>query len=187
MSGQSDADRALQAWLGIESWLREHSPRGVSDLNAPASEADMMALESASGLLIPEALRVVLSLHDGEKGSSLYGNDFDFLSSREMAEHWRMHVAILDHLPLGALAGEFDPEIMSECDSGVRPLIANRMWLPIAENNGDVTRYIDFDPAPGGHLGQVIEVDPEATTWRVLAPSFGTYLADRRASLGSIP
>jgi hypothetical protein len=49
--------------------------------------------------------------------------------------------------------------------------------VPIGSFNGDVFRYVDMDPAPGGTVGQVIEVDPEAVSWRVLAPSFGDLLA----------
>ena len=151
----------------------------LKEVNRPESEADLIELdESATGLTLPEALRVVLTQHDGEAGSSVFGDGFDFFSSREMAEHWRMHVTILDRLSAKALTGEFDPEVMSERDSGVKSLIANRKWLPFAGNSGDVTRYIDFGPALGGRVGQVIEVGPEATTWKILAPSFGAYLAE---------
>jgi cell wall assembly regulator SMI1 len=178
MSERSDADVAQLAWAQIESWVQQHSARGSSSLNGPASQVDLVAVESYTGLTLPEALRVVLTLNDGEVGSSVFGDGFEFLSSREIVEHWRAHLNVLEYLPADALTGRFDPEVMSECDSGVKCLIASRNWLPFADNNGNATRYIDFDPATGGRVGQVIEVDPESTTWRVLAPSFGAYLAE---------
>lgn len=36
---------------------------------------------------------------------------------------------------------------------------------------------LDFDPAPGGIAGQVIEVDPENCSYQVLANSIEEYLA----------
>lgn len=178
MSERSVVDRTLQSWALIEARLLVRSPRGLVGLNGPAADADLSALESETGMRLPESLRVVLKLHDGASTPSVFGDDFQFLSSRQMVEHWRMHVGVLSHVPAEALVGIFDPAIIERCDVGVKPVVANRKWLPFADSNCDVTRYIDFDPAPGGCLGQVIEVDPEATSWRVLAPSFDAYLAD---------
>ena len=48
---------------------------------------------------------------------------------------------------------------------------------PITSMNGDVCRYLDFDPAEGGETGQVIEVDAECCTHQVLASSFEEFLA----------
>lgn len=174
---------SAEAWKRLEAWLQGNSPHGTSRLNAPATEEDLATLEAATGQALPMALRVVLKMRDGGSDSNILGDGFDFLSTVEMAEHWRMHVDVLTYLPPEVLSGEFDPEVMAHRDVGVRPLIANRKWLPFADSNGDVTRYVDFDPAPGGHVGQVIEVDPEATEWRVLAPSFEDFLLARLKDL----
>jgi cell wall assembly regulator SMI1 len=179
MSHQIGNSEMLRASALIETWLRATSRYGLSRLLVPANDADFAFLESTTGLAIPEPLRGVLAVHDGQAAPSLFGDSFDFLSARQIAEHWRMHAAVLEHLPPAALAGEFDPDVMVQCDQGVKPLVANRKWLPFADSNGDVTRYIDFDPAPGGQVGQVIEVDPEGTVWRTLAGSFDQYMADR--------
>jgi molybdopterin molybdotransferase len=169
---------AVETWKRLEAWVQASSPHGLSRLNAPATDEDLAKLETATNLTLPIALRVVLKLRDGGSHSDVYGDGFDFLSATEIAEHWRMHVDVLTHLPPESLTAEFDPEVVAHCDSGVRPLIANRKWLPFADSNGDVTRYIDFDPASGGNVGQVIEVDPEGAEWRVLARSFEDYLSD---------
>jgi cell wall assembly regulator SMI1 len=170
-------------WSRIERWLQRNSPKGLSGLRAAASGADLAGVVSTTGLSIPESLRSMLGTHDGQESPSIFGRDFDFLSSRQMAEHWGMHVTVLSHLPADEPSGDFDPEVMVQCDRGVKPLIASRKWLPFADSNGDVTLYIDFDPAPGGRVGQVIEVDPEGTVWRVLASSFDIYLSERLRQL----
>jgi molybdopterin molybdotransferase len=167
----------------LEVFLKRNLSKSSSGLHSAATEEDLADLEAATGLLVPEGLRAVLKIRNGGTDSNVFGEGFDFLSAAEIAEHWRMHVDVLSYLPAEALTGKFDPDVMAHCDPGVRPLVANRKWLPFADSNGDVTRYIDLDPALGGRAGQVIEVDPEATEWRVLAPSFEDFLLKRLKDL----
>ncbi len=58
----------------------------------------------------------------------------------------------------------------------VKPLLGSDHWIPISQMNGDIHRYLDFDPPEGGNAGQVIEVDPEGCTHRVLAVSLADFL-----------
>ena len=58
----------------------------------------------------------------------------------------------------------------------VKPLLRHPKWLPLTCLNGDVLRYFDFDPAPGGTVGQIIEVDPECCSYEVLAVNFTELL-----------
>jgi len=59
----------------------------------------------------------------------------------------------------------------------VKPHESHTNWLPISNQNGDILRYLDFDPAEGGTSGQVIEVDLVEGRWEVLAPSFDAFLS----------
>lgn len=65
----------------------------------------------------------------------------------------------------------------------VKPRFGSRAWIPFSTLDGHVQRYIDFEPAPGGTEGQVIETDPESCTYRVLAPSFADFLEGYADSL----
>jgi cell wall assembly regulator SMI1 len=168
---------ATDLWRQLEDAMKQHSPHALAGLNAAATDDALRSLEVETGLSLPGGLRAVLKIRNGGAETDIFGEGFDFLSAEEMAKHWRMHIAVLAELPFAARTGEFDPEFMAHCDRGVRPLIANRKWLPFADSNGDITRYIDFDPAPDGQFGQIIEVDPEGTEWRVLARGFEEFLA----------
>jgi cell wall assembly regulator SMI1 len=180
-----ESSTAEELWRQLDDSMKRHSPHSSVGVNIPATDDDLMSLEAVTGLRLPVALRVGLKRRNGGANNNIFGDGFNFLSATEMAEHWQMHMAVLAELPLAARVRKFDPEVMAYCDRGVRPLIANRKWLPFADSNGDVTRYIDCDPAPDGLFGQVIEVDPEGTEWRVLARSFEEYLADQvRAKWG---
>ncbi len=58
----------------------------------------------------------------------------------------------------------------------VRPIVGAPGCLMVGDMNGDVHWYLDFDPAPGGTLGQVVRVDIECGQWDVMAPSWRELL-----------
>ncbi len=69
----------------------------------------------------------------------------------------------------------------------VKPLMLHPNWLPMTCMNGNVFRYFDYDPAPGGVAGQIIEVDPENCSYEVIASSFSElkekYLSDLQSGI----
>lgn len=53
----------------------------------------------------------------------------------------------------------------------------HRMWVPLTENECGDFVCLDFAPAPGGRVGQVIDWWHEQGATRVLATSFAEWLA----------
>ena len=51
--------------------------------------------------------------------------------------------------------------------------------------NGSVFRYFDYDPAPGGVAGQIIEVDRDFFSYEVIANTFTELLTNHVADLKS--
>ncbi len=172
----TDSEEIIIVWREIEAVRLKQKPAGLKYNRGPASLQAFDTIEYETGLSCPYALRGVLSIRNGEEYPLMFDDGFRLLSAGEIVDYWKEHVYLLKHLPTNVIQAELDPDIDEECSGPVRPLIANTQWLPFADDNGDRTRYFDFDPAPGGVLGQIIEVHPEATIWRVLAPSFLVYL-----------
>ncbi len=170
--------RGERVWGSIDTLLRERFPASSQGMRGPASGSALERIEAETGLPLPQLLKEMLRLRDGQMTPSIFGEDFDFLAAKEILEHWRAHVSVLGYVPDESEV-DVDPELVSRCDPGVKPRVANRKWLPFADSNGDVTVYVDFDPKIGGQIGQIIEVDPEGMSWRVLAASFDEYLANR--------
>ena len=157
-------------WAAIESWCEASSPGLLAALNGPASRADIDALV-ASGLPVPPEFVESLARHDGEADdveSGLFAGSGLLLSAARIPDVRDMLRDAVADLPddVGGLA--IGP---------VRTVAYDERWLPIAERNGDVIWFLDFDPAPGGTAGQVIRVDLECGEWVVCAPSFESYLA----------
>lgn len=168
----------------LKHWMLTHAPQVLQQLNPPASKTDIQAVEQATGLKLPESLKLFLSLHNGEAGEdglALLGNGNQLLSCEAMIEQYQWGLQMEQYLN------------DSQCDTPhfwkdrvlkniiavkgpVKPLLNHPHWLPLTCMNGDVFRYLDFDPAPGGLPGQVIEADPESCAYQVLAPDFETFL-----------
>lgn len=168
----------------IKGWLKGHSKQTLSHLNDPASENEIAKVEAEIGLSLPDTFKEFLRAHNGEDGETwlaLLGDGNQLLSCHALVEQYKLDQQI------GAAL--YDPEMHTEAfwkdraeshvifiKGSVRPLMLHPKWIPITCMNGDVFRYIDFDPAPGGTPGQIIEVDPEGCSYQVLASSFGELL-----------
>lgn len=95
------------------------------------------------------------------------------LSSQEIVARWQIQVETLNWLPEMPFD---DASAIVHCAPQVRPVVGNRLWLPIAgDADGCITIYIDFDPAPSGSVGQIIQVYPEATEWHLLAKDLSEF------------
>ena len=65
----------------------------------------------------------------------------------------------------------------------VKPNMFLKEWIPVMECNGDVFWALDLSPPEGGIVGQVIEVDWEGCSWKVVASSFSELLTSYASSL----
>lgn len=173
-------------WRRIDAALGAHAPAVLETLSGPASAKSVAALEKELGQPVPEDLRRAWAVHDGqddELEEHMLFVDFPFygVAAARAARKDGLDVAKLlgadkeqdDYVAWHALVDDG----IGSIDGPVKARSYSAAWLPIGAFNGDVFQYLDLDPAPGGTVGQVIEVDPESVSWRVLAPSFGDLLA----------
>jgi cell wall assembly regulator SMI1 len=173
-------------WRRIDAALGKHAPAVLETLSGPASAKSLAALEKELGQPVPDDLRRSWAVHDGqddEVEQHLLFADFPFYGvarTRAARKEARVVAKMLgvdkqadDLVAWHALVADG----IGSIDGPVKARDHHEAWLPIGAYNGDVHRYLDLDPAPGGTVGQVIEVDPESVSWRVLAPSFGDLLA----------
>ena len=111
----------------------------------------------------------------------LLGNGNQLLSCKQIIEQYKLEQTIAEQC--------YKPEMetvefwLDRVSKGVifikglvKPTFLHPKWISVTCMNGDVLRYLDFDPAFGGTPGQVIEVDVESCTYEVLASSFENFL-----------
>ena len=170
----------------ILRWAAENSPQTMAQLNPPATDAEIEAVEFKIGISLSQTFKELLKVFNGEKGEgwlALFGDGNQMLSCRGIVQQYELDQTIGQQL--------YDP-VMETIDfwrervagnvisvrGAVKPLTLHPKWIPFTCMNGDVYRYLDYDPASGGTMGQVIEVDPEGCSYQVLADSLEGYLAN---------
>lgn len=178
-------ESVARAWARIEASLSTVLPASLHQLEPPAEVEAIDAVEASLGVVLPQDFRASLRIHNGTK--FVAGSDqpspvplnylYDTSGIVETTRMWRDNY---DEDPLW-----HDPRVWAYLvDDGnnlflngpVRPIVGSAGAVLVGDMNGDVTWFLDLDPAPGGTPGQVVRVDVELSTWDVLAPSWTQLL-----------
>lgn len=174
----------------IVGWIETHAPETLKNLNPPATDASIAAVEQVVGLSLPDAYKQFLRIHDGEREelNALFGDSNKLLSCDEIITQYQLdqHIGNMLYDPSMETVDFWQDRTRNQImfiKGGVKPLRLHPKWIPLTVMNGDVFRYLDYDPAPSGVMGQVIEVDPEGCSWQVLANSFEELLSQYALAL----
>lgn len=152
-----------------------------------ASEADLQRLR-AQWPQVPDSLVELLSRVDGThfrdypKGEVcvlMLGSDVGdypyYLRSIaqifEDQQHWDDSIRSIYEEWL-----EEDPEILGAGIDADLPMSRRLCFSHCMNNGGTSMLYLDFDPAPGGSVGQVVRYLHDPDSYAVIAPSFDAYL-----------
>jgi cell wall assembly regulator SMI1 len=80
-----------RAWASYVEWLSEHASEAFAILAPGADDAALLDLERAIGQALPEALKALLRLNDGQLDATgccaLPG--LEFLSTARIIQEWR--------------------------------------------------------------------------------------------------
>lgn len=179
--------RVANAWQRIMAWSREHQADALDHLRPPASDGSIAAAEAAMGVEFPDDLKSLYRLHDGSNADvpSVFDDGHWFMPLEQAVEHFATMSQFADEQPYEDFEGwraSIRAHIIS-VEGPVKPWVFSKLWIPLTSSNGDVHRYLDLDPAPGGQPGQVIEHYPEACSHKVLAGSLAEYLENHATAL----
>ncbi|KAF1068435.1 MAG: hypothetical protein GAK45_01364 [Pseudomonas citronellolis] len=175
-------DRYLQ---GLRQVLPEASCAAL-ELAQGADPAQLGALREAYPQ-VPASLLELLGRIDGTYwrdyqgtticelilGSDVFEYPYYLLSVEQMLEE-RSYAESINDIYDGYL--DEMPELIG---AGVDPALAmnRRLCFSHCMNNGGTSKlYIDFDPAPGGSVGQVVRFLHDPDSYEVIAESFERYL-----------
>ncbi|MFC4291186.1 SMI1/KNR4 family protein [Sphingorhabdus arenilitoris] len=178
--------------------------RIVDQLNPPASDDEIAEFEKDLGLIMPEEMRALYKIANGQKSpflvtyvdggpnkielpltlpeghfvGNLFGN-YEFLTLGDAKKEWDNWRVIIEQSSQEEL-DDFDDHVSADTNGGVRKQYANLKWIPIAKDGGGNAYAIDLDPTDQGNIGQIIVIGPDEDHRRVLAPT----LADLFARIG---
>jgi cell wall assembly regulator SMI1 len=188
----NDKERVKNIWQRLENWLSGNFPSALENLRDPATEEAIATVESQIQRMLPEAIKESFKIHDGEENNyppGVLADGYWLMPLEQAYETWKQ----LKDLAAELFGTEDNhTQWRSQVEGGiifikgaVKPLIGSPKWFPIANMNGDIIRFLDFDPPDGGTVGQVIEIDAEACQFQVIASSFLEYLEQYTADLES--
>ncbi len=158
-----------ESWSRLDAWLQAMPnavPEGFKD---PACDDEIQILEGALGVKLPDDFIASLKIHNGQAGRCTGCFDGDYLLSvRGILKEW---TSWRDLVVEGSFEG-----ITSDPDGGVKDDWFNLRWIPFAANGMGDCLCLDFDPAPGGTVGQVVRVLHDDERRECLAASFEQWL-----------
>jgi cell wall assembly regulator SMI1 len=158
----------------LENWLAAHVPAIHATLRPGATDAELDALETATGLKLPESFRTLYRWHDGQDWSVGFALGLHFLPLKQVGREWEMWEDI----------GQSHPEMNAEIPSTSHPAGAVRDayttpgWLGFLADGGGNSVGLDFNPGPSGTPGQVITFGRDEEQKFVLADSLDAFLRE---------
>ncbi|MES2116817.1 MAG: SMI1/KNR4 family protein [Pseudomonadota bacterium] len=162
----------MKNWFKFTAQVAKKFPALSSSLNAKAAPAEIDALEQRFGHPLPQALRELYQTTNGEQVNSpgiIFGLRFLPVSEVRIAlDQWQ---EIID----GGLDGMND-DCTSKPKAAIQCVYANKSWLPLFSDSGGNYIGLDFDPAPKGTLGQVINFGRDEENKHVLAKDLDTFI-----------
>jgi cell wall assembly regulator SMI1 len=163
---------ADEIWTSIKASLFEENCLDEMQLRPGASESELIELETELGVVLPDLLKQMLMIHDGQDGCGLlFGNQM--LSIAEILRQWQGWREIeADGM------NEDCAEFMEASPPGVvKPMYANARWIPLTHDGGGNHMGLDFDPDAGGFEGQMIAFGADEDTKYLLARTFDDFVA----------
>jgi cell wall assembly regulator SMI1 len=148
---------------------------------AGVTDAALDELEETLGIELPDDVRQFYKLVNGddpnEASSGIFPSVDDYdpmaygpLAISQLQREWEIQNELLE-------GGDFEGCEPDEVDSGILNECWNAGWIPFAGNGGGDLYCIDMVPGEGGTVGQMISHNHETCDHKLLANSFGDYLA----------
>jgi cell wall assembly regulator SMI1 len=161
-------------WNQIEQSL---STKGCLDdmgLRPGASKTELANLEKHLKVKLPDSLKAMLSIHDGQyddNGPGLVDGQL-LLSVGGICRQWDTWRS-LDEDAMNVVCAEF---MASDPVGVIKPMYTNRLWIPLTEDRAGNHIGLDYDPDKKGTFGQVIRFGRDEDTKRLIAGSFEDFV-----------
>lgn len=155
-ASSTDLQRLRERWPQLPASLLDLLGRvdGTHFRRYPGGEVTLAMLGSDLGSY-PYYLRSVEQIFEDSAQWDSWGE-----SIRSIYEEW------LDE----------DPAILGQGIDADLPMGQRLCFSHCVNNGGTSVLYLDFDPAPGGTVGQVVRYLHDPDSYRVIAPGFDAYL-----------
>ena len=166
-----------EIWTRLETFLQQNSPQIYAGLAPGATQAEIAETEARCGFPFPADERQSYLRHNGQLlaeqgfsmsvGGQFIPGFFGLWSLAQVSDLWEFYYCPGIDAPIS------DDEAT---DPRVKRVFLDPGWVGFAWDIGGNQICLDFDPALGGNVGQIVEFDHEAEGQRCLAPSFRAWM-----------
>lgn len=154
----------------IKAHLEKEYPELNASLNPPATEADITRFEATLGVTLPDDLKKLYRLHNGESNDAGLFFGLPFIGVDEALSEWKTWASLKES------TATLDNDIISVPAGHIKEQYVNTRCIPISKDYGGNNIGIDLDPGPGGSAGQVINFGRDEDTRFVIATSLSGFL-----------
>lgn len=174
-------------------WLTAQAPETARQLRPPAGEDDLAALSQRLNARLPEQVRSLYLLHDGQEHTVRLGVAYglEFLTLAEVGAAWEQWRAVRE-------AADYDPDDFDPYEEVFVPGVVRKAyttpgWVPLFRCPGREDYFgVDLNPAQAGTYGQVINFGRDEPKKYAAAADLNGFFAmllkwARAESLGDDP
>ena len=159
----------LSNWNRYVRWLEKNAPELMKSLQKGATDEQFETAEKALGISLPDDLKALYRVNNGQDSEGGYLFDgYRLLSLEDMVDEWTVWKNLLD-------SGEFK-ETKSEPDDGVSSDWWHPKWIPITSMDSGDHHCLDLAPTQGGESGQIIEMWHDSPERPRVAASFAEWI-----------
>ncbi len=173
-----------ERWRKIESIFKNQGVDFGKYLAPGATEDELITVEKATGLLLPEDVKSFYKVHNAQN-IDVYGILFglELLSTNRIIENWNNWMNIEGD----GLNEELADSMSSKPEGYIRPLYVNTKWLPLTHDQGGNHIGLDFDPDIKGAAGQIIAFGRDDDEKKLVGSSFCEFIDTYIHQLETIP
>ena len=157
----------------LEAWFAANLPTDKYVFNPPATDVQLDEFEQLASIKLPRSYRQLYRWHDGENDDCrghIYGLPLLPLKAAAASlEQWKRTLAEFGGNPYPFPGGAWP-------QGAVDPAYTNPRWIPLTADGSSNHIGLDFDPWPGGRVGQVIIFGRDEQVKVVIAESLGKFL-----------
>lgn len=155
----------------LKALLTDVIPEVIDSLNPGASDDAIQLAEKVIGFDLPENVRELYRLHNGQSGNSGLFFGLPFLSLEEALREWQLWSELAEER-----SSILDADIISIPPNHIREVYANKGYFPISKDGGGNNLVIDMDPDIDGKKGQVINCGRDEAMRYVIAEDIAGFL-----------
>ncbi len=155
----------------LKALLTDSVPEIIDSLNAGASEDEIRQAEKVIGFELPDDVKALYKLHNGQSGHCGLFCGLPFLSLEEALQEWKNWNDVIEEG-----YSSLDANVISVPSGHIKEVYCSRYYFPISKDHGGNNIVIDLDPDENGKKGQVINSGRDEDMRYVIAGDIAAFL-----------